>query len=66
MRIQDESRLFIKADSSCGHAQQKKENVCQELIQLLNLGFCDYTINTIYIDTDVKDYIRAFNIDSKQ
>lgn len=35
----------------------------QEKIKQLNLGFCDYELTTVYTDSDIKDYIKAFNID---
>lgn len=63
MRIMNESSIFIKGDKYCGIPGT---DCAMELINLVKLGYSDYEMITVYTDSDVKDYIKAFTIDAKR
>ena len=35
------------------------------MIKQLNINFCSYEITTVYVDSDVKDTILAFDVDGE-
>ena len=36
----------------------------QEIIKRIDLTYSNYDVTTVYVDSDVKDQIKAFNVDS--
>lgn len=62
LRIMNDSCLYFKTD-----IEERKQGRVQgtvEMIKKLVLNYCNYEITTEYIDSDVKDEIKAFNVDN--
>ena len=62
LRIESDSSLYIKTDSGASE-ENEGGGISHEMIKQLKLGYCDYQLETVYTDGDIKDYIKAFNID---
>jgi hypothetical protein len=59
LRIESESQLYFKSDSTVSQGS----GTSLEMIMQLNINYCSYEILTIYVDSDVKDTILAFDVD---
>ena len=60
LRIENDSCLYFKTDFI---EQTKEGKIQQERIKRLNINYSGFEINTVYVDSDVKDEIKAFNVD---
>ena len=68
LRIQNDNCIFFKTDveeTKVGKGNQGKEGKgSQEIIKRIDLTYSNYDLTTVYVDSDVKDKIKAFNIDN--
>lgn len=60
LRIQNNNCIFFKTEID-GNTKGKGN---QEIIKRIDLTYSNYDITTVYVDSDVKDQIKAFNIDN--
>lgn len=61
LRIHNDSCLYFKTESV---EENDGRTLHQDVIKRLTLSYCNYQIKTVYIDSDVKDKIMAFNTDN--
>lgn len=59
LRIENDSCLYFKTDSE----ETPTGQIQQEMIKKLNINYSGFELKTVYVDSDVKDTIKAFNVD---
>ena len=61
LRIQNDSCLYFKTENV-----ENKDGMIlrQDVIKRITLSYSNYQIKTVYVDSDIKDKIMAFNTDN--